>query len=91
MLLVVSNLRVVGLAWVNKGEERTTGPLSHGDNMWPRWLRCWSSSVGRKWCAGSWRTCEGTNERTGSDKVQEMAEPAEAGLTRFMSGDGERV
>ena len=77
---------------MSKGKERTTGLLSHGDGMWPhRWLRCWSASVWRKWCAGSWRTCEGTNERTGSDEVEEMAELAEVALTRFMSGDGERV
>ena len=49
--------RVVERAWGSKDEELTTGPLSHGDSMWPhRWSRCWSFSVGRKWCAGSWRT-----------------------------------
>ena len=84
--------RVVERAWVNKGEELTTRPPSHGDNIWPhRWSPCRSFSVGRKWCARWWRTCEGANERSGSDEVQEMAEPAEAGLTRFMSRDGERV
>ena len=28
--------RVVGRAWESGGEELTTGPLSCGDNMWPR-------------------------------------------------------
>ena len=72
----------------NKGEELTTGPLPHWGSMWPQVVTVLKF---QRWCAGLWRTCEGTNERTGSDEVQEMAEPAEARLTRFMSGDGERV
>ena len=82
--------RVAGRAWGSKDDELTTGPLPYGGKP-HRWSPCWSFSVGRKCCTGSWRTCEGMNERTGYDEVQEKDEPAEAGLTRFMSSDGERA
>ena len=62
IVLVVSNLPGSRTCLGEQGRGTHDWALSHGDSMWPhRWWRCWSSSVGRKWCAGSCRTCEGTN------------------------------